>query len=244
MTEIQKLLFEIKKTQKGRGPEWVKRTMPGDTLIGLVNGSVRKAAKIVFESYDYEKFMKSLPHKYYEEDLLHMILINMFGDYDKTLKACEEFVPYIRTWAVTDIGSPKCFKDNTARLFVQVKKWIKSKECYVRRFGLKMLMDFYLGESFKPEHLELAASACVEPVCKSNGPKDEGRPPEYFDSYFINMMVAWYFATAFAFKWNDAVKELKKNTMNTWTHNKAIQKGIESFRVSDEHKEILRTLKR
>ncbi len=123
--------------------------MPGDTVIGVKNGDVRKVSKKVFDSCDYEAFMHSLPHKYYEEDLMHMILINMLGDYEKTIKACIEFVPHIRSWAVTDIGHPKCFEENSEKLFPHVKKWIEAEKCYERRFGLKMLMDFYLEKKFQ-----------------------------------------------------------------------------------------------
>ena len=148
----------------------------------------------------------------------------MIKDFDTCLKYVEEFLPYVDCWPVSDQGTPKVFKKKHKELLPYIKKWISSKHIYTARFGIRMLMNEYLNEDFKEEYLELASS-------------NKG------EDYYLKMMVAWYFATALAKQYDAAIKYFEKHRLDDWVHNKSIQKALESFRVSEEHKQYLRTLK-
>ena len=194
------------------------------TILGVRTPEMRAIAKKYSGTSDAEKFLKKLPHKYYEENLVHIFLVSMFKDFDECVKEVEKFLPFIDCWPVCDQGTPKSFKKNHEKLLPLIKKWIGSDHVYTSRFGMRMLMNEFLGEDFKPEYLEWVASKTGE-------------------DYYLKMMVAWYFATALAKQYDAAVVYIEKHRLEDWTHNKAIQKAIESFRVSDEHKAHLRECK-
>ena len=198
--------------------------IPFENIIGIRTPEMRKIAKEVFESKDRDLFLNDLPHKYYEENLIHFFVISMIKDFDETIKRVEEFLPYVDCWPVSDQATPKSFKKNHDELLPYIKKWIKSKHVYTARFGIRMLMNEYLGDDFKKEYLDLVASVKGE-------------------NYYLKMMVAWYFATALAKRYDETVPYFEKHVLSEWTHKKAIQKAIESYRVTDEHKEYLRNLK-
>ena len=198
--------------------------IPFENIIGIRTPEMRKIAKEVFESKDRDLFLNDLPHKYYEENLIHFFVISMIKDLDETIKRVEEFLPYVDCWPVSDQATPKSFKKNHDELLPYIKKWIKSKHVYTARFGIRMLMNEYLGDDFKKEYLDLVASVKGE-------------------NYYLKMMVAWYFATALAKRYDETVPYFEKHVLSEWTHKKAIQKAIESYRVTDEHKEYLRNLK-
>ena len=170
------------------------------------------------------EFLATLPHKYHEENCLHVVLINKIKDFDECVAALEKFMPYIDNWAVNDGVNPACFKKHRGELIGLVQKWISSEATYTRRCGMKILMANYLDDDFKPEYLDLPADL---------------RSSEYY----VNMMTAWLFAEALVKQWDSAVKYIEGHRLDDWTHNKAIQKACESFRVSDERKEYLRSLK-
>ena len=195
-----------------------------NTIIGIRTPDMRNIAKEVFGTNEAEEFLKELPHKYYEENLVHFFLIAMIKDFDECINKVEEFLPYIDCWPVCDQASPKVFKKNHDKLLSYIKKWIKSKHVYTSRFGMRMLMNEFLDKDFKEEYLDLVSSVKGE-------------------DYYLKMMVAWYFATALAKQYDASIKVIEDKILDQWVHNKAIQKAIESFRVSDEHKEYLRTLK-
>ena len=195
-----------------------------DTMIGVRTPDMRKIAKDVFGSPEAADFLATLPHKYFEENLIHFFMVAMIKDFDECITSVEKFLPYIDCWPVCDQSSPKVFKKNHERLLPYIKKWISSDHVYTARFGMRMLMNEFLGEDFKPEYLELVA-----------GKKG--------DDYYLKMMIAWYFATALAKQYDATLPVIEKHQLEPWTHNKAIQKACESFRVSDEHKEYLKTLK-
>ena len=195
-----------------------------DSILGVRTPDLRRIAKELFVSKEYESFLNELPHKYYEENLIHFFVISMIKDFDECIKETEKFLPYVDCWPVSDQATPKVFKKHHKELLSYIKKWIKSKHIYTSRFGIRMLMNEYLGEDFKPEYLELVSSI------KS-------------DDYYLKMMVAWYFATALAKQYDETIPYFEKHILNDWEHKKAIQKAIESFRVSDSHKEYLRKLK-
>ncbi|MBO4782468.1 MAG: DNA alkylation repair protein [Lachnospiraceae bacterium] len=195
-----------------------------DTILGVKTPEMRRIAKEVFNSKDRDAFLNDLPHKYYEENLVHFFVISMIKDFDECIAAVEKFLPYVDCWPVSDQASPKSFKKNTDKLLPYIKKWMKSKHVYTARFGIRMLMNEYLGDNFKPEYPEL--------VAKVKG-----------DDYYIKMMIAWYFATALAKNYDECIGFIENRRLDDWVHKKAIQKAIESFRVTEEHKEYLRSLK-
>lgn len=192
-----------------------------DTIIGVRTPDMRKIAKEVFNSPEKDEFLKELPHKYYEENLVHFFIIAMIKDFDECIEKVEEFLPYVDCWPVSDQATPKTFKKNHAKLLPYIKNWIASDHVYTARFGIRMLMNEFLDDDFKDEYLELVASK-------------EG------DDYYLKMMVAWYFATALAKKYDESVKYIEGRRLDDWIHKKAIQKAVESFRVTDEHKEYLK----
>ena len=200
-----------------------------DVMIGVRTPGMRKIAKEVFGggmtmSAEAAAFLGELPHKFYEENMIHFFLVAMIKDFDGCIAELEKFLPFIDCWPVCDQSSPKAFKKNHERLLPFIKKWIDSEHVYTARFGMRMLMNEFLDGDFKPEYLEW--------VAEKRG-----------DDYYLKMMVAWFFATALAKQYDASVPFIKNRRLDQWTHNKAIQKALESFRVSDEHKEYLRGLK-
>ena len=171
-----------------------------------------------------EDFLNSLPHKYHEENCLHIALINKIKNYDECLTALENFLPYVNSWAVSDGLNPPALKKNKMDLLPKLEEWIKADEPYIKRVGMLLLMKYFLDEAFKPEYLELPASIRSQ-------------------EYYVNMMTAWLFAEALVKQWDAAITFIQNKKLDDWTHNKAIQKACESFRVSPERKEYLRSLK-
>lgn len=220
-----RLLFE---NQDEKYRDFNSKLIPGidpKSVIGVRVPEIRKIAKELFREGGYEDFFASLPHEYHEENLLHAMMIELFKDFDKAVFETERFLPYITNWAVCDCFSPKCFKKNKERLLEKILLWIKADDTYTLRFAMKMLMTYFLDDDFKDEYLESVA------VVQS-------------DEYYLKMMQAWFFATALAKQYEKTVPLLEKHVLPVWVHNKTIQKAIESFRVTDEHKAYLRTLKR
>ena len=199
-------------------------TVAPETVIGVRTPELRKYARELAKTADGAEFIKIFPHKYYEENNLHGFLLEKIKDYDELIKALDNFLPYVDNWATCDLMSPPIFKKHTAELLLKIEEWIKSEHTYTVRFGIKMLMSFYLDDNFKAEYLELAA-----------GIKSE--------EYYINMMIAWYFATALAKQYESAVQYLESRRLDKWVHNKTIQKAVESYRISKEQKEYLKSLR-
>lgn len=221
-------LIDILKIEKDDAyKEFQSKLVPNiskDTILGIKTPKLRKIAKEVFESENKETFLNSLPHNYYEENLIHFFVISIIKDFDECIKKVEEFLPYVDCWPVSDQATPKSFKKNHDQLLPYIKKWINSKHVYTARFGIRMLMNEYLNNDFKEEYLEWVSS--------KNG-----------DDYYLKMMVAWYFATALAKQYDATIKYIENRCLDPWVHQKTIQKALESYRISDEHKEYLRKLK-
>lgn len=199
-------------------------TIDSKTVIGVRIPDCRLIAKEVFKEGDYQNFLDSLPHKYFDENNVHSFIIEQIKDYDTVIKELNRFLPYIDNWATCDSLTPKVFKKHKNELLKEIKKWIKSKHTYTIRFAVEMLMAFYLDEDFDPSHLELVYKI------KSK-------------EYYVNMMRAWYFATALAKQKDATMKVIEEKKLDDWTHNKAIQKAIESYRISDSDKKYLKSLK-
>ena len=198
--------------------------IPKETVLGVRTPDMRKIAKEIRGTEEAEVFLAQLPHEYYEENLVHFFLIAEIRDFDECVKAVETFLPYVDCWPVCDQSSPRAFARNHERLLPFIKKWIGSEHVYTARFGIRMLMNEFLGEDFRPEYLEWVAAVKGE-------------------DYYVKMMVAWYFATALAKRYDESVVYVEERRLEPWTHKKAIQKALESYRVSDEHKEYLKTLR-
>ena len=186
---------------------------------------LRKLAKKYIKDEESKKFLNKLPHKYFDENMLHGLLISEIKDYEECIKEIDKFLPYIDNWAVCDIMSPKIFKNHKEELLNKIKEWTKSKHTYTCRFGIGMLMSHFLDETFKKEYLEIPSKI-------------------YSEEYYVNMMIAWFFATALAKQWEDTITYIEKNKLDIWVHNKIIQKARESYRIKDEQKKYLQALKR
>ena len=194
-------------------------------IIGIRTPELKKYANELFKTQKYDLFLKQLPHKYYEENNLHAFLINKLTDFDVCIAEVEKFLPFIDNWATCDGLRPISFKKNTKALLPHVENWLKSDLEYTVRFGIEMLMCYYLDDCFDTKFLEKVANV------KS-------------DKYYVNMMIAWYFATALAKQPSSTLPYLEQNKLDTWVHNKTIQKAIESFRITEQQKTYLRSLKR
>ena len=195
-----------------------------ETIIGVRTPAMRAIAKEVFLSSERDAFLSSLPHPYYEENLIHFFVLAEIKDFDACVKGVETFLPSVDCWPVSDQATPKAFRKHHDKLLPYCQKWIASEHVYTARFGLRMLMNAFLDADFKEEYLALAASKTGE-------------------DYYLRMMVAWFFATALAKRYDETIPYLKQHRLDEWVHKKAIQKALESFRVTDAHKEYLRTLR-
>ncbi len=224
MTELQKELFKL---QDLSYRDFCVKLVPSinkETIIGIRTPKLRKLAKEVFKNGDYKGFIECLPHEYYEENNLHGLLIEQVNDYDACIEAIEKFLPYVDNWATCDLLRPKVFKNHLSKFLERIKMWIVSDKPYTIRFGVEMLMCYYLEDEFNTEYLSLVANI------KS-------------DEYYVNMMLAWYFATALTKQYDATIPYLENRRLSKWVHNKTIQKAVESYRIYEEHKEYLKSLK-
>lgn len=195
------------------------------TIIGVRVPEVRKLAKKLFTEIDCFRYFNILPHGYFEENLLHAFMIEKINDFDICIKAAEDFLPYIDNWAVCDSFFPPVFKKQKEKLLPRIPRLIKSGHTYTVRYAIEILMRLFLDESFKAEYLETVSSVVSE-------------------DYYVNMMRAWYFATALAKQYESAIVYIKENRLDDWTHNMTIKKAVESRRISAETKSYLKTFRR
>lgn len=200
-------------------------TLKREQFIGVRVPILRKIAKEFFKCEDSISFMHSLPHTYFEENMIHCLLITQIKDYKTCIQELKRFLPYVDNWAVSDTMTCKIFKKYKEEILKEAYQWMESSHTYTIRYGIDVMMTFFLDEDFKEEYNEKIASIRS-------------------DEYYVNMMIAWYFATALAKQWDSTINILTENKLERWTHNKTIQKAIESFRITDEQKIFLRTLKR
>ena len=196
-------------------------TIEKEKIIGIRTPLLRKLAK---ELINYDSFLTSLPHTYYEENNLHAFLIERETDFDKCIEKLNAFLPYVDNWATCDGMKPKVLKKEPQKLLTHIKKWISSEDVYTVRYGINLLMSFFLDDYFNEEYHRLVANIKSE-------------------EYYINMMRAWYFATALSKKYEETLPYIEKKTLDPWTHNKAIQKATESHRITKEQKAYLKSLK-
>ena len=221
---IRRQLFELQDLKYRDFNASLIPNVDKETVIGVRTPQLRKLAKELSKDPDIEIFLRTLPHKYFEENNLHGLIIEAMKYYDRCVAEMKLFLPYIDNWATCDIISPKIFKKHLPELLDEIKVWIGSDHTYTVRFGIEMLMSFYLDDEFKPEYPEMVV-----------GVKSE--------EYYVNMMIAWYFATALAKQYDAVLPIIEEKRLEKWTHNKAIQKSVESYRITPEQKVYLKTLK-
>ncbi|MDO5447665.1 MAG: DNA alkylation repair protein [Prevotellaceae bacterium] len=224
MTNLQRHLFQLRDAKYAVFQAKLTPGIPLDCFIGVRVPVLRKFAKEFAKTADADKFIAVLPHKYYDENMLHGLLLSEMKDYEQCLEQTDKFLPYVDNWAVCDIMSPKVFRKHKADVFEKIQEWSKSSHTYTCRFGLEMLMSHFLDEDFKPEYLNIPASVTS-------------------DEYYVKMMVAWFFATALTKQWEATIPIIERKVLAPWTHNKTIQKARESLRITAEQKEYLHSLK-
>ena len=222
--EIKDELFRLKDTKYR---DFQIKLIPGKTLddmIGVRTPDLRKYAKQLAKREDVNDFLNTLPHQYFDEDQLHAFILCEMKDYDQCIKKVSAFLPFVDNWATCDQMSPKIFKKHKEELLVKIDEWLASKNTYTVRFAIGMLMEHFLDEDFDIRY-----------------PKKISKIRS--DEYYVNMMIAWYFATALAKQYDAVLPFIKDKKLSAWTHNKAIQKSVESNRITNEQKTYLRTLK-
>ncbi len=218
---------KIKSCQDFAYKEFQTKLIPNidsDAVIGVRVPNLRKLATAVSRSPDVTLFLSMLPHCSYEENILHAILISQHKTIEETVAALDTFLPYVDNWAVCDTIAPKVFKSHSDSLLSTVKHWLRSDHPYTVRYAIGVLLRYFLSDGYSPEQLEW--------VCDISS-----------QEYYVKMMVAWYFATALAFQYDDAITFLENKKLTVWIHNKTIQKALESYRIPDQRKDYLRSLR-
>ena len=222
--KAQELLFQLQDKGYRDFQSKLIPTIPVETIIGVRIPAIRKLAKEYGKDPESVEFLKQLPHTYYDENILHALLVAEIKDYEACVKEVERFLPYVDNWAVCDIFSPKVFRKNKDKLIDKIREWTASGHSYACHFGMGMLMTHFLDADFRVEYLEIPAAV-------------------HSEEYYVNMMIAWFYATALAKQWDATIGYIEDQRLDTWTHNKTIQKARESYRITPEQKEYLKTLK-
>ena len=221
---INKELDAIKEEEYAAFQARLIPSIDPSTIMGVRVPKLRALAKSYIKDRECQDFLVNLPHAYYDENMLHGILVSEIKDFDTCIDKLEAFLPYVDNWAVCDIMSPRVFKKHKEELLDRIKLWISSDQTYTCRFGLEMLMTHFLDDDFKPDYLDLVAGLRSQ-------------------EYYVNMMIAWFFATALTKQWEASLPYIEARSLDDWTHNKAIQKARESLRISKERKDYLKGLK-
>ena len=222
---IQEALFNAQDLKYMAFQSEMIPTIPVDSIIGVRTPDLKLIARNFSADPKINKFLNRLPHEYYDENQLHSFILSDIRDFDECVEQLEKFLPFVDNWATCDSLRPAAFRKNHDRLEGEIRRWMGSSEPFTVRFGMEMLMTHFLDGDFRPEQLEW-----VEKIDSNH--------------YYVNMMAAWYFATALAKQYDAAVTYLEEARLSPWVHNKTIQKAIESFRVTEEHKAHLRVLRR
>ncbi|MBQ6496911.1 MAG: DNA alkylation repair protein [Firmicutes bacterium] len=222
--EIRQELFKMQDTGYRDFQLKLIPNVDPDTVIGTRTPQLRAFAKEIQKQGSEQEFLEELPHQYFDENQLHAFVLSEVKNFERCIREVDRFLPYIDNWATCDQLSPKVFRKNREQLLSHIRRWIASDKVYTVRFAIGMLMQHFLDEAFDSEYPEMVAGV------KS-------------DEYYINMMIAWYFATALAKQYKAVLPYIEEQRLTDWTHNKAIQKAIESRRISDEQKQYLRSLK-
>lgn len=223
--EIRARLFSLQDTAYRDFQVKLIPGMDAQKEIGVRTPELRKLAKELAKREDIREFLNDLPHQYFDENQLHAFILSGEKDFEKCMEDLERFLPYVDNWATCDQMSPKVFRKNRKKLLESINRWIGSEHTYTVRFAIKMLMEHFLDEDFDPAYPEMVAEVRSE-------------------EYYIRMMIAWYFATALAKQYEAVLPYLEQKKLDVWTHNKTIQKAVESYRITEEQKIYLKSLKR
>ena len=199
-------------------------TVEPESVIGVRTPELKSIAKDILKDGNYKGFLEELPHRYFEENQLHAFIISGIKDLGECMEELEKFLPHVDNWATCDQMSPKIFRKHKDVLFSHIKEWVNSEKTYAVRFGVGMLMEHFLDEDYDPQYPEMVAGIRSE-------------------EYYVNMMIAWYFATALAKQYESILPFIEEKRLDNWTHNKAIQKSLESRRITEEQKLYLKSLK-
>ena len=240
VAELKKMLF---KNQDLKYRDFHASLLPNidkKSIIGVRVPTMRKIAKEFASSatpVELGKFLDKLPHKYFEENQVHLFVVERIKDFDECVRRIEQFLPCIDNWAVCDGKSPKALLKDESRFYAKICEWLKSAKPYTVRFGVNMLMAFFLDDRFDKSQLKLVAAI------DENLFDDAGRAECPTDRYYVQMVIAWYMATALAKQWDSTFPYIKGRKLSPWIHNKTIQKACESYRITDAQKKILRKLK-
>ncbi len=224
-TDLYNKLYELQDLKYRDMQIKIIPSVDPESVIGVRTPELKTMAREMLKAGDHKEFLEALPHKYFEENQLHAFIISGIKDIKECMEDLEKFLPYVDNWATCDQMSPKVFKKHKEVLLSHIKEWIKSDKTYTIRFGVGMLMEHFLDDDFDIVYPEMVAKIRSE-------------------EYYVNMMIAWYFATALAKQYESILPFIEEKKLDTWTHNKAIQKSIESFRIKDEQKKYLKILKR
>ena len=224
---IQLIREELFRLQDREYRDFQKKLIPTadpDTVIGIRTPELRKYAAQLVKSDRIDEFLSVLPHRYFDENQLHAFIVSEIRDFDRCVREIIRFLPYVDNWATCDQMSPKVFRKHRNELLPHIREWMDSGETYTVRFGIGMLMQQFLDADFRPEYPEWVAGIRSE-------------------EYYVNMMIAWYFATALAKQYDQVIPYIENRRLGDWTHNKTIQKAVESFRITPEQKVYLKSLK-
>lgn len=224
VSEIQQELFANRDEKYGSFQAKLLPTIDPNSVIGVRTPTLRAFAKTLYNQNDFSSFVNDLPHTYFDENQLHAFLISQIKDFDLCIEETNRFLPFVDNWATCDQMSPKIFKKHKKELLEQIKIWISSNKTYTVRFAIGMLMKYFLDEDFSLDYPKMILSVRAE-------------------DYYVKMMIAWYFATALAKQYDSILPFFENKKLDKWTHNKAIQKALESYRISNDRKQYLRTLK-
>ena len=224
MTSLQERMFALRDKEYAEFQSKLTPGVPMESFIGIRVPVLRKFAKGLTNEAECVDFLHQLPHEYYDENMLHGLLISEVKDYEECIRLTDTFLPFVDNWAVCDVMSPKVFAKHKEALIEKVKTWSSSQHTFTCRFGIETLMSHYLDKDFKSEYLRIPASAIS-------------------GEYYVKMMVAWFFATALAKQWDATIPYIENKKLAPWTHNKTIQKAIGSYRITPEQKAYLRSLK-
>ena len=226
--EREQLRADLRELQDLKYRDFHSNLMPGidkEDIIGIRMPVLRKFAGNFAKTEEAKAFLKDIPHRYYEENNLHMMLLGKIREFDRCLQETIDFLPFVNNWATCDFPAPKCFAKNKEKLLPYIEKWLDSGKTYTIRYGIGMLMRLYLDEDFYSRYPEMVAKIQSE-------------------EYYVEMMIAWYFATALAKQWDDVIGYLEQENLSDSVHRKTIQKAVESYRITDEQKIYLRSLRK
>lgn len=224
INEIQATLFQHQDMKYRDFHAKLIPTVDPQTIIGVRTPVLRGFAKELYKDHDFSDFLADLPHKYYDENQLHAFLIAQIKDFDLCIDELNKFLPFVDNWATCDQMSPKIFKKHKDQLWEQINIWIHSEHPYTVRFAVGMLMQLFLEGNFDPQYPKMVLEV-------------------HSEEYYVKMMIAWYFATALAKQYDAIIPILEHKSLDPWTHNKTIQKALESYRITDQQKNYLRTLR-